>query len=85
MKDDKETILNYIDELKQRDRRDNYMTADEVRDAIEHHRGQLQRLGATMEDDVCMILRKLESSLTIRAEIAAQRERLNDLTGDDDF
>lgn len=75
-----DTLLNYIEELKQRDRRENYITVDEVRDAIEHHLQQLQKLGATIEDDVCIVLRKIESSIIIREQIEKVRERLDMIT-----
>ena len=47
---------------------DNIPTLQEAVDALAHHQQQLVRLGATLEDSVCAILRK-----TIEQAKAAQR------------
>lgn len=73
-------LRDQINELEWKDQAENAVTVEQVRDAIAHHLRQLERLGATLEDDVCGILRKLESSLLIREEIARINNELKYLT-----
>lgn len=47
---------------------ENEVTAERAAEALKHHLNQLTQLGATLEDDVCEILRKC---------IAAPRPRKN--------
>ena len=53
----------------------NHVSPIEVEDAITQHLIQLQRLGATLEDNICEILRK------VLAQVKA-REELYDITSD---
>lgn len=54
----------------------NEIRSQEAREALEHHLLQLQRLGATLEDSVCMILRKVIA----RSEAVEELDRLTDGT-----
>lgn len=56
----------------------NHVSSIEVEEAITHHLIQLQRLGATLEDNVCEILRK------VLAQVKA-REELHDITLDSEY
>lgn len=49
---------NRISTLKRRIE-ENEIQSQVAREALEHHLRHLQRLGATLEDSVCMILRKV--------------------------
>lgn len=55
---------------------ENEIRPQEAREALEHHLRQLQRLGATLEDNVCMILRKVIA----RSEAVEELDRLTDGT-----
>lgn len=55
---------------------ENKIRPQEAREALEHHLRQLQRLGATLEDNVCMILRKVIT----RSEAVEELDRLTDGT-----
>ena len=61
--------------LEAQDYKENHVTGKEAEEALSHHLEQLERLGATLEDDICTILRKLMASSKLREEIA-DRERL---------
>lgn len=52
---------------------ENEVTAERAAEALEHHLNQLSQLGATLEDDVCEILRKCIA----RAEAEKELENLN--------
>lgn len=54
------------------------ISKDEAAAALEHHLSQLERLGATLEDDICAILRKLIEQADIRKEIEKQAEHLRE-------
>lgn len=41
----------------------------EAQEALSHHLEQLQRLGATLEDDVCGVLRKVIAQAEAREEL----------------
>lgn len=66
---------NVISSLKKRIV-ENEIRPQEAREALEHHLRQLQRLGATLEDNVCMILRKVIA----RSEAVEELNRLTDGT-----
>lgn len=66
---------NVISSLKKRIEK-NEIRPQEAREALEHHLRQLQRLGATLEDNVCMILRKVIA----RSEAVEELDRLTDGT-----
>ena len=52
---------------------ENEVTAERAAEALKHHLNQLTQLGATLEDDVCEILRKYIA----RAEAEKELENLN--------
>ncbi len=66
---------NRISVLKRRIE-ENEIRPQVAREALEHHLHQLQRLGATLEDSVCMILRKVIA----RSEAVEELDRLTDGT-----
>lgn len=66
---------NVIYSLKKRIE-ENEIRPQEAEEALEHHLRQLQRLGATLEDNVCMILRKVIA----RSEAVEELDRLTDGT-----
>lgn len=66
---------NKISDLKKRIG-DNGIRSEEAREALELHLIQLQRLGATLEDSVCGILRKVIA----RSEAEEELERMTDGT-----
>ena len=66
---------NRISDLKIRIE-ENEIRSKEAREALGHHLRQLQRLGATLEDSVCMILRKVIA----RSEAVEELDRLTDGT-----
>lgn len=66
---------NKISGLKKRIE-DNGIRSEDARKALELHLSQLQRLGATLEDSVCGILRKVIA----RSEAEEELERLTDGT-----
>lgn len=66
---------NRISDLKIRIE-ENKIRSKEAREALDHHLRQLQRLGATLEDSVCMILRKVIA----RSEAVEELDRLTDGT-----
>ncbi len=66
---------NRISDLKIRIE-ENEIRSKEAREALDHHLRQLQRLGATLEDSVCMILRKVIA----RSEAVEELDRLTDGT-----
>ena len=66
---------NVIYSLKKRIE-ENEIRPQEAREALEHHLSQLQRLGATLEDNVCMILRKVIA----RSEAVEELDRQTDGT-----
>lgn len=55
---------------------DNGIRSKDAREALELHLSQLQRLGASLEDSVCGILRKVIA----RSEAEEELERLTDGT-----
>lgn len=55
---------------------ENWIRPKDAREALELHLSQLQRLGATLEDSVCGILRKVIA----RSEAEEELERLTDGT-----
>jgi len=57
----------------------NSISKQEAEEALELHLAQLQRLGATLEDSVCSILRKLIK----RAEAIEELKAVNDNPFDD--
>lgn len=59
-----------IGELRARISRNGY-TVEEVEAALEHHHEQLKRLGATLEDDICGLLRRMK-------ELAEAQKRLEE-------
>lgn len=61
-----------IGELRARISRNGY-TVEEVEQALEHHHEQLKKLGATLEDDICGLLRRMK-------ELAEASKRLEELT-----
>ena len=54
---DSRQLRNSIQEQRERIRRNSY-TPEEAEAALEHHLEQLKKLGATLEDDICSLLRK---------------------------
>lgn len=56
--------------------KENEIRSQEAREALELHLHQLQRLGATLEDSVCGILRKVIA----RSEAVEELDRLTDGT-----
>lgn len=64
-------LQDSIREQRTRIRRNSY-TPEEAEAALEHHLEQLKKLGATLEDDICSILRKGK-------ELAESSERLEEL------
>lgn len=64
-------LRSAIQEQRNRIRRSTY-TPEEAEAALEHHLGQLRKLGATLEDDVCCILRKAK-------ELTEASQRLEEL------
>lgn len=68
-------VNNRISALKRRIE-ENEIRSQVAREALEHHLCQLQRLGATLEDSVCMILRKVIA----RSEAVEELDRLTDGT-----
>jgi len=63
-----------IGEIRARISRNGY-TVKEVEEALEHHHEQLKRLGATLEDDICGLLRRMK-------ELAEAQKRLEELTAE---
>lgn len=57
--------------------RENHFTPSEVEEAISHHLKQLSRLGATLEDNVCSILRKAKAQAEARQELEQIEEKLS--------
>jgi hypothetical protein len=53
---------------------DNEIRSGEAKEVLEHHLNQLQRLGATLEDSVCGILRKVIA----RSEAEEELERMTE-------
>ena len=51
-------------------------TRNEIEQALEHHKEQLKASGATIEDDVCQVLRKTLQAAEIRSKIEAKKEDL---------
>lgn len=47
----------------------NEVELQDARDALDHHLDQLRRLGATLEDDVCAVLRKVIAQAEARQEL----------------
>lgn len=68
---DSRQLRNSIQEQRERIRRNSY-TPEEAEAALEHHLEQLKKLGATLEDDICSILRKSK-------ELAEASQRLEEL------
>ncbi len=64
---------NRISALKRRVE-ENEIRPREAREALEHHLRQLHRLGATLEDSVCGILRKVIA----QSEAVEELDRLTD-------
>lgn len=64
---------NIISSLKKRIE-ENEIRAEDAKGALELHLHQLQRLGATLEDSVCGILRKVIA----RSEAVEELDRLTD-------
>lgn len=64
-------LRDSIREQRTRIRRNSY-TPEEAEVALEHHLEQLKKLGATLEDDICSILRKGK-------ELAEASQRLEEL------
>lgn len=60
-----------IEEQRSRIRTNSY-TIGQVDDAISHHLEQLTKLGATLEDDICQLLRKVRE----QAEASQRLEEL---------
>ena len=54
---DSKQLRDSIEEQRERIRRNSY-TPEEAEAALEHHLEQLKKLGATLEDDICSLLRK---------------------------
>lgn len=54
---DSKQLRDSIQEQRERIRRNSY-TPEEAEAALEHHLEQLKKLGATLEDDICSLLRK---------------------------
>lgn len=48
---------------------ENRVRTAEAEEALSHHLSQLQRLGATLEDNVCSILRKVLAQAQAREEL----------------
>lgn len=48
---------------------ENRVRATEAEEALNHHLNQLQRLGATLEDNVCGVLRKVLAQAQAREEL----------------
>ena len=76
------SIREQIAELQAKDLRENHVSEEEARKALSHHLEQLERLGATLEDDICGILRKVEASAKIKKEIEAKEEKLRECTSE---
>lgn len=55
---------------------ENWTRPQDAREALELHLGQLQRLGATLEDSVCEILRRVIA----QSEAVEELDRLTHLT-----
>jgi hypothetical protein len=68
---DKNTIFSLKKRIEE-----NEIRAEDAKEALEHHLRQLQRIGATLEDNVCMILRKVIA----RSEAVEELDRLTDGT-----
>jgi septal ring factor EnvC (AmiA/AmiB activator) len=68
---DSRQLRKSIQEQRERIRRNSY-TPEEAEAALEHHLEQLKKLGATLEDDICSILRKSK-------ELAEASQRLEEL------
>ena len=66
---------NIISSLKKRIE-ENEIRAEDAKEALELHLHQLQRLGATLEDSVCGILRKVIA----RSEAVEELDRRTDGT-----
>lgn len=65
-------LRDSIEEQRDRIRRNGY-TVQEAQEALSHHLEQLKKAGATLEDDICQLLRK-----TI--ELAEASQRLEELS-----
>ena len=68
-----EEINRKIEEQHQK-LRSNAVSAGEAAEALQHHLTQLGRLGATLEDDVCAVLRKYIAQEEARTAIAKLEE-----------
>lgn len=55
----------------------NKVSLRDAQEALDHHLNQLSRLGATLEDDVCGVLRKVIAQAQARQELEAIREKLS--------
>lgn len=71
-KDYKEQLTDAIYEQRETIRMNQYSIED-VEQAINHHLQQLKKAGATLEDDVCLLLRKVK-------RLAEAEKRLSELT-----
>ena len=62
---------NYEEKIKELEfkRSEVLPTEQQINEALEHHLQQLQRSGATLEDDVCQILRKMLEAAELTKEI----------------
>ena len=58
---------------------ENNVSLRDAQDALVHHLRQLSRLGATLEDDVCAVLRKVLVQAQARQEIESINERISAL------
>lgn len=54
----------------------------EVSDALEHHLAQLKQSGATLEDDICEILRKLQRISRLQKQIDKRSAALREYQGE---
>lgn len=59
-------------EVERKSIRENSYTIGQIDDAISHHLEQLRKLGATLEDDICQLLRKVKA----QAEASQRLEEL---------
>ena len=59
-----------------------FPTDEEINNALCHHLSQLERLGATLEDDVCEVLRKIQLVSDIRHKIEARAAVLKEYTSE---
>ena len=57
-------------------------TDREIEEALEHHLQQLQKNGATLEDNVCQVLRKLLKASEIRQKIERREKDLREYQGE---